>query len=440
MNNIAELVAHMQDVVTTMEADDFVSGGQQLEPDHAIVLKLNLNDISAKLADIIGPELVETFYEGEHPQEVNGVFHMMGPIANLIFAAIQFSDTFSLNTEFLQERLSKLATTIQSGYVDYSICLRLVNVDIDKEFELGNGIRFRKLTPEEIVRKYPANSRFTRIHPISAPHYAKHCVEAVITGNDTLQNAKNTNGIRETDALINSIQHTFIFSDISDKCIPNVTHVLFQSDAESSNLERGVTSFASKPHLLTASEITELQETFELLRDAGNDRILDTVIDRFILGMKRGTHHPNRVNEPNWDKIVDYIIAMETLFLTVNKNDVTGELVYRFRMNGSSIISAATGTDRELIFDALKHLYNLRSAVVHGNSESKVLENANKLIKKMDIDREQHSHNIGRLLIVDELICKWLKQSILHVSKIEMDDRPYRKHHGWEHLAWGSAR
>ena len=156
--------------------------------------------------------------------------------------------------------------------------------------------------------------------------------------------------------------------------------------------------------------------------------------------MKRGTHHPNRINEPNWDKIVDYAIAMETLFLTVNKNDITGELAYRFRMNGASIISAATGEEREKIFDALKHVYSLRSTVVHGGSDSKILEHANKLIKLMNIDRDQYSHTIGRLTILDQFICDWLKQSIVHVSSIAIEDRPYRKHHGWEHLAWGIAR
>ena len=96
----------------------------------------------------------------------------MMPIATLIPAALQFADGFSIDTAFLIERLTKLATAIRSGQVDYSICLRMVNVDIDREFDLADGIRFHKLSPQQVVAKYPVNSQFTHDRKIS-PVYSR---------------------------------------------------------------------------------------------------------------------------------------------------------------------------------------------------------------------------------------------------------------------------
>jgi hypothetical protein len=440
LSDIPKLIEHMNSVVSSMTPEDFVSHGQPLAPDHAIIIKLDLNDLDKRFASIVGVDRVNDFYAGCHPLEVDGTFHLGLPIANIVFASIRFGDGLSLDTELLLDRFSRLADAIQAGEIDYSISMRLVNIDIAEDFNLAPGIQFRKLPPQETLAKYPVNAQFTPLHPLAAPHNDKHCVEAVVRGTAKLADAKNRMSVEETDALVSSIRHTFLFSDVSDKCVPNVTHVLFQSDAESSNHDRGVSSFTFQPHLLTQDEIADLQKTYALLQDAENDRILSTVIDRFILGMKRGTHHPNRVNEPNWDKIVDYTIAMETLFLTVNSGEVIGELVYRFRMNGSSVISAATGEGREKLFDALNHLYSLRSKVVHGSEDSRILKPANQLIDLMGIDCENHRHSLGRLMLVDRQVRDWLKKSILYVAAIKLEDRPYRKHHGWEQLVWNNAR
>jgi hypothetical protein len=66
--------------------------------------------------------------------------------------------------------------------------------------------------------------------------------------------------------------------------------------------------------------------------------VLETAIDRFVVGRKRSLQHPNRINEPNWDKIVDYVIAMETLFLTSRGGNIDGELSYRLSVNGTLVL------------------------------------------------------------------------------------------------------
>ena len=429
----------MNGVISLMTPNDFVSHGHPLSPDHAIIIKLDLRDISQRFARVVGINRVDNFYAGCHPLEVDGIFHLGLPMADIISASVRNGESLYLDNQYLLERFSRLAEAIQSGEIEYSISMRLVNIDIEHEFALAPGIQFKKFMPQVLLDRYPSHPQFTQLHPLAAPHNEKHCVEAVIYGKAKLVDVKKRMNVKELDAIVNSIRHTFLFSDLSGRCVPNVTHIKFRSAAESSNHDRGVSSFNFEPHLLTSDEVAEAQNAYALLQDADNDRVLSTVIDRFILGMKRGTHHPNRINEPNWDKIVDYIIAMETLFLTVDDGEVTGELAYRFRMNGSSIISAATGQSREKIFDALNDLYSLRSKVVHGSEDSKILKLANHLIGLLGIECENHRHSLGRLMLVDKQVREWLKKSIVYVATIERKDRPYRKHHGWERLVWDNA-
>jgi hypothetical protein len=179
LNDISELIEHMNGVVSSMTPEDFVSHGQPLEPDHAIIIKLNLNDLTNRFASIVGVDRVNAFYAGCHPLDVDGTFHLGTPIANILFASIRSANGFSLDDQVLFDRFSRLADAIQAGEINYSIRMRLVNIDIEEEFNLAPSIQFRKLPPQEIVARYPVNPRLTPLHPLSAPHNEKHCVEAV---------------------------------------------------------------------------------------------------------------------------------------------------------------------------------------------------------------------------------------------------------------------
>ena len=68
------------------------------------------------------------------------------------------------------------------------------------------------------------------------------------------------------------------------------------------------------------------------------------------------------------DRIVDYAIGLEALLLGDSKHD---ELSYRFRLRGAMVLGEA-GEDRHQVFQDLKDFYNARSAIVHGDSLSKL--------------------------------------------------------------------
>ena len=69
------------------------------------------------------------------------------------------------------------------------------------------------------------------------------------------------------------------------------------------------------------------------------------------------------------DRIVDYAIGLEALLLKGDKEQ--GELSYRFRLRGAMVL-AETGEDRHKAFQDLKDFYDARSAIVHGDSVSKL--------------------------------------------------------------------
>jgi hypothetical protein len=192
--------------------------------------------------------------------------------------------------------------------------------------------------------------------------------------------------------------------------------------------------------MLSRADVLSLQESYSFLKDAERDAVLRTAVDRFILGKKRGSHHPNKANRPNWDKIVDYVIAMETLFLTASDQPQDRELGYRFALNGSAIIARATGSNLPRTFRALKQLYALRSKVVHGAEESAVLKPANRFIREVQIERPDHQHPIGRLIIITKIMEEWIKEALVFVAKIPAGERPYRKADGWEEMLWYDHR
>jgi hypothetical protein len=268
--------------------------------------------------------------------------------------------------------------------------------------------------------------------------WIKHCVEAVVLGRAKPADFQRRLGVEGVDALVNSILHTFLLANIPAKSRPFVTHVVVDSAIERDCFLRGTGGMARDPALLSTDDVALLQRTYAFLTDAEHDRVLQTAVDRFVVGKKRCEHHPNRINQPNWDKIVDYVIAMETLFLTVEGNAVAQELAYRFRLNGSSLLRQCSDEDVRVVFGALKHLYELRSKVVHGSDDVALLKPAARFIRDLGIDSANHQHPLGRLMLVCRKVEEWLTKVLLHLASVPAPERPFRKAGGWEELLWRS--
>ena len=158
-------------------------------------------------------------------------------------------------------------------------------------------------------------------------------------------------------------------------------------------------------------------KAYELVssKAAGSDKVIPRALHRFLLGRKR---------RDLVDKLIDYVISWESLLLTQNGSPATSELIYRFSINGSSMIARITKTkDRKKYFKMMKSIYSLRSDIVHGGDDKKI----NKNIK---------SGEFNNMDDVCNFLEKYFKKTVWWLLELAPQDRPYIKEDGWEDLLW----
>jgi len=79
------------------------------------------------------------------------------------------------------------------------------------------------------------------------------------------------------------------------------------------------------------------------------------------------------------DKIVNYIESLEFMFVP---DSAGGEISYKFRSRGTLILGESNNPEeRKDLFEYLKDAYDLRSAIVHGNTNRE-----SELLKKRNLD------------------------------------------------------
>jgi hypothetical protein len=130
--------------------------------------------------------------------------------------------------------------------------------------------------------------------------------------------------------------------------------------------------FAMRTHTSPASIVSrelfeEACQTATLLssyRLDAPERPSELSLHRFTLGC-------GRVDAA--DALLDYVIALEALLLPYDRETRFADLSYRFRMHGAHFISD-TRHERRTLFRSLRHLYNMRSRIVHGDDYPDVAE------------------------------------------------------------------
>jgi len=158
-------------------------------------------------------------------------------------------------------------------------------------------------------------------------------------------------------------------------------------------------------------------KAYELVsgESAGSDKVISRALHRFLLGRKR---------RDLVDKLIDFVISWESLLLTQNGSPATSELIYRFSINGSSLIATITKTkDRKKYFKMMKSIYSLRSVIVHGGTDEKINEN----IK---------SGEFNNMDDVCNFLEKHFKITVWWLLGLAPQNRPYMKKDGWEELLW----
>ncbi len=157
MTELGTFVDEIASKLASLTPADFVSNGEPLSFLASVLIKLDLDWVSKRFAAIVGNGYLDEFYRDYEPKGTVGSTHLVMPLADLIPACCHVSSRgqLSIDTEKLLAHLSLIADCVRSGEVAYSICLRVTNIDINDDFALAKGIRFRKIAPELVKSKYP---------------------------------------------------------------------------------------------------------------------------------------------------------------------------------------------------------------------------------------------------------------------------------------------
>ncbi len=166
--------------------------------------------------------------------------------------------------------------------------------------------------------------------------------------------------------------------------------------------------------LLKSEEGALIQAFQHVLNPTFDDEVLLRAVHRFAIGRKRRSLQ---------DRVVDLVVAWETLLLTDKGEGMRQELFYRFSLNGSSLLhKVQSRLSRAEAFDKMKAAYDVRSSIVHGES-GKV---PNKLGKG----------NFSDLADLCDFLEEKFRASVLWLASISKPLRPYIAVGGWHYLLW----
>jgi hypothetical protein len=114
-------------------------------------------------------------------------------------------------------------------------------------------------------------------------------------------------------------------------------------------------------YILKADEVDELRELWRKYRSVRwqEHSFLRVGVDRLNLGIER---------ERAEDKLIDYAISLEALLLSCIGKKEIGELKFRLALRGAKLLGQ-DGAERTRIYRRLKDAYDVRSDIVHGESE-----------------------------------------------------------------------
>ena len=338
-------------------------------------------------------------------------------------------DKFVVDRSKLLEELERYREIILAGDMEIVTSLRLANVDIPLDFEFAKGIRFRKISKDDLREKYPVDTNIHGISRFAADTWFEHQVEVVFEDRGKGIDLDKLDQHYHHEAMVNTIIDAFQLSGVQPDRQPFVTHFRCDTPLRSRCDTRSVNLF-HKPSLLTEEQIEKLKAAHVVLCKLETDEVLRTAVDRFLLGLNRSSHHPRRLNQPNWDKIVDYVIAMESLFV-----NASGELSYRLSLNGSSLIHLATKFDRRAVFRALKVLYDLRSKIVHGSSVD-FIKAASKFLEALGDRVPERADQFRVYRLLRDKVEEWLRAVVFYLDSTDVARRPYKVANGWEELLW----
>ena len=328
-----------------------------------------------------------------------------------------------ISPEIAKSVLIHLKDFLNSSEITYEAKARLLGVKLTTPtVPISNDILLVKLTDEEMNKMQPYTDEYQWLGAKS--NLLDHDTEVRFTLKIPVDSDKQVPLLSTQNSA--STESDVVFKDIISTLRlykPGLIE-LGPRGASSFFLNTGFTSnIYALPVILSEmeigiSDIEPLQNSYRIIRGCrSNDSVLDRALHRFLLARQKHDFS---------DRLVDFVIAWESLLLTVNKNAIRDELSYRFGINGSSILFES-GAERNRFAGRklMNTVYAVRSLIVHGASNDEV----EKELTKADFTS------------IDSLVGnieEKLRHVISWISRLDVEDRPYIKSRGWEHLLWGT--
>lgn len=337
------------------------------------------------------------------------------------------------------------ARGLKEGFIDFTISMRVANIDVIDTYTFPNGAVIHEMTSERLESIYPFDSSRRGASVASKKAWGNHRAEIVWKLKGKPKDIGIESSIERTEGRINWLLHGFLLADLPEnsftnhrKIRPHVTHVRTSSILGTSVLERSSEVLWGTPPRVGTFHLDQVSKGIELCEQSTQDKILSIALDRLFKSIKTNYHHPNRVNQPNWDKVVDLAIALEVILLTTEGSPADSELSYRFRLIGASALSLCTPYDKPTLFTALKLLYQLRSKAVHGADDEAIAKPARKILEVLSPASKSPTSSLQCLIDASSLIEKMLRNALVWLATFDRNSRPYYAAQGWERLIWNS--
>lgn len=300
---------------------------------------------------------------------------------------------------------------------------RILGVTIKKrKIEFTDGLSIFRLNKKEINDQSPLINAFSTNSPWHDPRVTFHPTELRYSIRSTVDrsapsgffNADNEAMRKAREACQHLLEALLLVKEGDISIGP------FRVDG--GLIPSGISYDASMhipfPNVVIANkEVKQLMAAYDMLSGIGikEDKVLLVALRRFFLGRQR--RNP-------LDKLVDYVIAWESILLTWKGNSGKQELSYRFSVNGSSLLGTVTKfKDRKELFKKMKCVYSTRSAIVHGGTDTRI----------------QDGLKLGNFQNLNH-VCNFLEDGFRKIfwwlNNLAREKRPYNQIDGWEDLLW----
>lgn len=214
---------------------------------------------------------------------------------------------------------------------------------------LGDNLRIRKISNEEFSEIYRRRRSLSPMIPFLEAIHAGYLMET--TYSIKKGEGIDESGVVETFRKLVSVLRLLKKGEVYFRKVIS-SPASWQTELATFSTGNLYPEKYGERYKLAKSEVEEFKEFWKdfLTFDFDKNKFLDVAIRRLDYGITR--------NKPE-DKLIDYIIALEALFLVDE-----GELSYRLS------IRTATFLDKnKTVFEDVRTAYSLRNKIVHGSPE-----------------------------------------------------------------------